>query len=253
MQTKRGAGRYMRELKRGDAFADRLNMNTALPLEIEKVDWQAIRAILKPGMKIDVQFNEFDAPIAYAVVMALDIPVFFCRRTEPNSVIGFELSESPMVFVPTTRDLCSLRVVVKEAALNGEYLALMPAENAKFLRRRRSIRIRTWENISYRVQFDGKSNIYKGVAVEDIGRGGVGLLVYAAGPVEEGAPAKIKINLPGETDQVSATGVVTHCVTQENAPRMYRVGIKFTTISPRDQQTIAMYMQQSRHNGNSRS
>ena len=236
----------MAELKRVDFRADRLTMGTTLPLEIEKIDWPAIRATLKSGTKIDVQFNQFDAPVAYVIVMALDIPVFFCRRVEANVTPKLELSENPMVYIPTTRDLCSLRVVVKESVLGAEYLALTPAENAKFLRRRRSVRIRTWENISYRVQFDGKSNIYKGVAVEDLGRGGIGLLVYAAGPVEQGVSAQIKINLPGESEQLAASGEVTHCIAQDNMPRMYRVGIKFVTISPRDQQTIAMYMEQTR-------
>jgi hypothetical protein len=236
----------MAELKRVDVHADRLIMGNTLPLEIERIDWPAIRATLKPGTKIDVQFNRFDAPVAYVVVMALDMPVFFCRRLEADVVGEHEVSESPMVYIPTTRDLCSLKVVVKESVLGAEYLALMPAENARFLRRRRSIRIRTWENINYRVQFDGKSNIYKGVAVEDLGRGGIGLLVYAAGPVETGASAQIKIDLPGVSEQLAASGEVTHCIAQEQMPRMYRVGIKFASISPRDQQTIAMYMERLR-------
>lgn len=210
------------------------------------IDWPAIRMILKPGIQIDVQLNEIEPPLPYVVLMSLDIPIFFCRLVEGVEPPEFEIAESQMVFVPGIRDFCSLKVVIKDHAERGKYLALAPMANAEFLRRRRSIRVKTWEDISYRVQFEGKSNIYKGVAVEDIGRGGIGLLVYAAGPVQEGVEAKIRVNLPGVREQVLAGGIVSHCIAQENLPRMYRIGIRFTKISPRDQQTIAVYIDQAR-------
>jgi len=221
-------------------------MSDSLPVEGKIVDWPAIRMLLKPGTQIDVQLSEVEMPLPYIVLMALDIPLIFCRLDDSVILPEFEFAESQMVFIPTARDLCSLRVAIKEWAEGGRYLALAPVGNAEFLRRRRSIRIKTWEDINYRVQFEGKSNIYKGVAVEDIGRGGIGLLVYAAGPVHEGVHTKVRINLPGISDQVSAIGVVSHCLAQENLPRMYRVGIRFTRISPRDQQAIAMYIDQAR-------
>ncbi|MCL6473112.1 MAG: PilZ domain-containing protein [Firmicutes bacterium] len=217
---------------------DNLSATTSL------VDWSSIKKMLEPGTQIDVQFGDSELPIAYAVIMALDSPIIFCRSIGAVDLSDIEQGATPTVFIPTARDLCSLRMIVRQLAENGVYLALSPAENASFLRRRRSIRIKTPENIGYRVQFDGRSNIYKGVAVQDISLGGIGLLVYAASPIDEGSQAKVEITLPRTEEQVSVIGVISHCISYGNLPRMYRVGIQFTRVSPRDKQIIAVYIDQ---------
>lgn len=221
-------------------------MSNLLPIGDNLVDWPAIRALLKQGTLIDIQVSEVEPPLPYIVLMTLDAPVFFCRLAEDANLPEYEPAESQVVFIPTARDFCSLRVFIKGWSEQGGYIALAPAANAEFLRQRRSVRIKASEDINYRVQFEGKSSIYKGVSVEDIGRGGIGLLVYAASSIPEGVQATVKISIPRANGQVLATGVVSYCIEHGNAPRMYRIGIKFTKISPRDQQTIAMYIDQAR-------
>jgi len=193
---------------------------------------------------VDVQFDESQPPLPYEVLMVLDVPIVVCRSMETTEPLEFEEGATPFVFIPGTRDFFSLRVTVKGAGEDGKYLALSPVSNAQFLRRRRMIRLKTPENIGYRVQFEGKSSIYKGIAVQDISRGGIGLLVYAASPIQEGSQAKIEISLSRGSEQISALGAVTHCEPHGNLPRMYRVGLQFTLISPRDKQLVAMYIDQ---------
>ncbi len=214
------------------------------PARSSSIDWPVIKRMLQSGTQIDVQFNETEQPISYAVVMTLESPMVFCLAIDKVDPSAIEKNASPMVFIPTVRDLCSLRMAIKGWAEGGRYLALSPLENVVFLRHRRSIRIKTPENISYRVQFEGRSNIYKGIAVQDISRGGLGLLVYAASPIQEDIQARLEITLPRSNKQISAIGSVSHCIPHGNLPRMYRIGIQFTRISPHDKQTIAMYIDQ---------
>ncbi len=209
------------------------------------IDWPYIKKLLQPGTQVDVQFSDADEPSSYTVVMTLDTPLIFCRANEEVRLSYIEEGATPMMFIPATRDLCSLRVVVKQQAGDCAYIALSPIARAQILKRRRAIRIKSAEDISYRVRFEGKSNIYKGIAVQDIGRGGVGLLVYAASPVAEGMQAEVEISLPQASEKVSATGSVSYCIPHGNLPRMYRIGIQFTAISPQDKQTIAMYIDSS--------
>ena len=213
-----------------------------LPVEGNPVDWSAIRNILQPGMQIDVQFADAEAPINYTVVMVLDSQIIFCRLVDEERLPEVEGGETPMVFIPTLRDFYSARMLVEKSAENGRYIALSPSTNAQFLRRRRTIRIKAPENISYRIQFDGKSSIYKGIAVQDVGRGGIGLLVYAASPIQEGLRTQVEITIPKSNEQVAAVGKVSHCIPYGTQPRIFRIGIQFTTISPRDKQAISMYI-----------
>lgn len=216
------------------------------------IDWPYIKKLLQPGVQVDVQFSDADAPLPYTVVMTLDTPLIFCRAVEDVELSFIEEGATPMMFIPASRDLCSLRVVVKQHAENGVYLALSPIASAQLLKRRRAIRIKSSEDISYRVRFEGKSNIYKGIAVQDIGRGGVGLLVYAACPIQEGIQATVEIVLPQANEKVSAVGLVSHCTPYGNLPRMYRIGIRFTTVSPQDKQAIAVYIDSTLKTGKSR-
>lgn len=218
-------------------------MNSS-PSRNGSIDWPVIKRMLQSGTQIGVQFNETEQPISYVVVMALELPIVFCCAIGKVDPPGLEENPRPVVFIPTVRDLCSLRVTIKEWAEGGKYLALSPVENVAFLRRRRLIRIKAPENISYRVQFKGRSNIYKGIAVQDISRGGIGLLVYAASPIQEGIQAGVEIVLPRSNNQVSALGAVSYCVPYGGLPRMYRIGIQFTKVSPHDKQVIAMYIDQ---------
>jgi c-di-GMP-binding flagellar brake protein YcgR len=208
------------------------------------IAWVDIKRILHPGTHIDVQLGEADLPLPYTVVMVLDEPLVFCRAT---GVID-TLQQSPtsaMVFIPTARDLCLFKATIKKATDGGAYIALEPTSKAEFLRHRRSIRVKTKDDINYRVQFAGKSNIYKGIAVQDLGRGGIGLVVYAAGPIVERSRAEVRITLPGIPNNILAHGIVSHCIPFNDLPRTYRVGIQFTKISPTDQQLIALYIEQA--------
>ncbi|NCO65153.1 PilZ domain-containing protein [Candidatus Aquicultor secundus] len=215
------------------------------PNDAKLIDWPYIKKLLQPGTQVDVQFSDADEPLPYTVVMTLDTPLIFCRAIEDVRLPFVEEGATPMMFIPATRDLCSLRVVIKQQADNCAYLALSPIASAQILKRRRAIRIKSADDISYRVRFEGKSNIYKGIAVQDIGRGGVGLLVYAASPIQEGMQAEIEIVLPQASEKACATGSVSYCIQHGNLARMYRIGIRFTTISPRDKQMIAMYIDSS--------
>lgn len=207
------------------------------------ITWADIKRVLQPGMLIDVQFHEADMPLQYHVLMLLEEALIFCRSAEEVGLSALDGAVSAMVFIPTARDLCVFKVSIKQMAENGMYLALTPTTTPEFLRHRRSVRVKTHDDISYRVQFDGKSNIYKGIAVQDIGRGGIGLVVYAAGPIPEKSHAEVKVSFPKLNEQVSAQGVVSHCIPYGSMPRTYRVGIQFTKISPSHQQAIAMYIE----------
>ncbi|MDI6716152.1 MAG: PilZ domain-containing protein [Actinomycetota bacterium] len=212
------------------------------------IDWLSLKRVLKPGTQMDIQFDESDSPVPYVVLMTFDTPLVVCRIADGVKAPKVEEGSSPMIYMPASRDFCSFKAIVKQCAEGGAYLAISPETSAEFLRRRRSIRVKAPAGIAYRVQFEGKSNIYKGVSVQDISRGGIGLLVYAAGLIAEGTKVKIVIELPQLGERVSASGVVSHCVPYGSIPRMYRIGIRFTMISPRDKQTIAMFIDQHEKN-----
>jgi len=215
-----------------------------LPAERNPIDWSLIKRTLQPGAQVDVQFHDSQPPLPYEVVMVLDVPIVICRSMQTIELLEFEEGATPLVFIPGIRDFFSLVVAIKGVGEDGKYLALSPESNIQFLRRRRMIRLKTPENIGYRVQFEGKSSIYKGIAVQDISRGGIGLLVYAASPIQEGSQAKIEISLARSSEQISALCAVTHCEPHGGLPRMYRIGLQFTLISPRDKQLVAMYIDQ---------
>lgn len=206
------------------------------------IDWPSIKRIVQSGVSVDIQLNEVEMPVQYNVLMVLDEPIIFVQSREQISLPDIKYGSTVMVFVPTARDLCLFKARVEQMAEDGTYLALTPTTNAEFLRHRRSVRVKTRDDLSYRIQFAGKSSIYKGIAVQDIGRGGIGLIVYAAGPIPEKVQTEVRIVFPGTTGSVVAQGAVSHCVPYGGLPRTYRVGIKFTMISPTDQQIIAMYI-----------
>lgn len=207
------------------------------------IHWPVTRKILSPGTQIDVQLNDSVMPLSYTVLMTLSHPLIFCRSVEDVIMSMVEDDTIVTVFAPIARGLCSLKMVVRHYAEEGRYLALSPTTQARVLKHRKSVRVVSPEDVSYRVQFGGKINIYRGITPIDLSDCGIGMLVYAANPMPQGSHAKIEIGLPEVKNLILTEGMVAHCTPCEDRTKLYRVGIKFTSIDPDDKKTIAAYVE----------
>lgn len=137
-----------------------------------------------------------------------------------------------------------VKIIKKSACSN--YITIIPISEPVLLRERNYFRLKTDDNISYRIQFDCTGNIYKGASIEDIGEGGIGVLVHAASGIVRGTGVKLSIELPQHNDAITIMGKVAHCSKSHRDARAYKIGIRFHNVKPQNMKAITDFIEQSR-------
>ncbi|MDP2210110.1 MAG: PilZ domain-containing protein [Candidatus Aquicultor sp.] len=188
------------------------------------------------------QLQENENPLYFQVVMSLDDKTFVCRAANKSKITRYVTKKEVTILCPVRNGVCSMRARITRQTLDGDYIAITPIAKPAVMQQRRSFRLRTSEDIGYRIQFDSRGNIYKGAAIEDISDGGLGVLVHAAGEIESGTKVKITIELNKHDEPIVVLGEVANCKKHNKFARAYRVGIRFTHVKEQDLHNIVAFI-----------
>lgn len=161
--------------------------------------------------------------------------------TQPTSfIVGEEL----VAEFPTEEGACSVKIRITGQSENSSYISFAQVDRLTFEQKRETPRLRPDESVGFRIQFESIGNIYRGVTIEDISAGGIGVLVRSSREVEKGTRARLFIELPRH-DLITIYGEVMNCARSESSPRLYRIGLRFIKANPIDLKLISEYV---RHN-----
>ncbi|MCL6473316.1 MAG: PilZ domain-containing protein [Firmicutes bacterium] len=137
--------------------------------------------------------------------------------------------------------LCLVRVSIKGQSSNGTNVTIQIDGEPTYKQQRRHQRLKTDDTIIFRIQFDSNGNIYRGIKIEDISEGGLGVLIHTAGEIEKGTRARILIEL-AKREPIIILGEVTNCSKPGKSSRVYRIGIRFIDVKKEDLLYIANYV-----------
>jgi len=198
--------------------------------------------LLLEASNFSFQLEENEKPLYFQVVMNFDDKTFVCRTVNKSKITRYVTMKEVTILCPVRNGVCSIRARIIRQSLDGDYIAIVPISKPAVMQQRRSFRLKTGEDISYRIQFDSRGNIYKGAAIEDISDGGLGVLVHAANEIESGIKVKITIELSKHDEPIVIVGEVANCKKDNKFARAYRIGIKFTQIKEQDLHNIVTFI-----------
>jgi len=192
-----------------------------------------------------ITFNfrlEGNGPTHYfRVVMMLDDDTLMCQASNRTKLTTDIAGKSINSQFPTEEGSCAVKIRVLKQSSDGMFIAVAPIDKPAFRQQRQSFRLKPEENINFRIQFEGIGNIYRGVTIEDISKGGLGVLVRTSREIENGTKVRLFIELP-KHDLITILGEVANSSRLDKSPRMFRIGIRFTGIDGKNLDTIADYI-----------
>lgn len=200
-----------------------------------------LNEIVFEGITFNFQLEGSDSTHYFRVVLMLDNDTLLCQAANRTKLTTDMTGISINTQFPTDDGSCAVKVRVLKQSSDGMFIAIAPIDKPAFRQQRRSFRLKPDENISFRIQFEGIGNIYRGITIEDISEGGLGVLLRTSREIENGTQVKLFIELP-KHDLVTILGKVTNSSRYEKSPRIFRIGIRFTGINRKDLDVIAEYI-----------
>jgi len=199
-----------------------------------------LNEIVFEGITFNFQLVESSSTHYFRVVMMLD-DTFVCQAANRTSLTTDITGKSIDTNFPTEEGSCTVKIRVLRQSSDGRFIAITPINKPALRQQRQSLRLKPDENINFRIQFEGIGNIYRGITIEDISEGGLGVLVRTSREIEDGTQVKLFIELP-KHDLITILGEVANSSRYEKSSRMFRIGIRFTGIDRKNLNVITDYI-----------
>jgi len=214
--------------------------NNSLPVGNVEED---LSVLLKPGLAIRLEGNQSTS--SYMLVDYRPDGTIVCRAIGEPIGGGYEVGSLLVITRVIGRGEYNIPVKVTSISSKAQVITLQHVEEVVLIERRNYERVRAGSNVRVKLQFDGMgSSMYKSLRVQDIGGGGVSIIIRSRNPVSRGQYVNLTIDFMSSQNRVSARGKVVHCTYQKNdESHEYILGIQFVGISAEDRAKVINYVE----------